>query len=126
MTILITCQIRPDGLPSLRRLRLLHLRYIEANRALIRFGGPSRGPDGLPLAMHLVVETTDIAAAEAFIAAEPYTASGEVFASVTMVPWSQVLPETHDGALAAEIAAEASRQETGPSMQAHHQSGATR
>lgn len=41
----------------------------------------------------------EAAAAEAWVAAEPFCASGEVFTGVTIRPWSQVVPETGPGAL---------------------------
>ena len=106
MSHLITCTIRRDAGPHLRALRLRHLEYIVSHRDDILFGGPARAADGSPEAMVIVVRTDDARAAEAFIAAEPYNASGIVFASVTVRRWSQVIPETAAGALAKAIAEE--------------------
>ena len=60
----------------------------------------------LPERMLIVLKTGDRAVAEAFIRAEPYTASGVVFSEVQVSPWSQVVPEPTPGALADAIAVE--------------------
>ena len=56
--------------------------------------------------MIIVLLTDDRSEAEAFIHAEPYTASGKVFANVDVRPWSQVVPEVKPGALDQAIAEE--------------------
>lgn len=109
MTQLVACRIAAGALPHLVALRLVHLEYIAAYRDRILFGGPIRDAEGRPEAMVIVLRDTDAAQAQAFIAAEPYNASGKVFAEVTIRPWSQVLPEAEPGALAAAIADERAR-----------------
>jgi hypothetical protein len=106
MSHVILCEIRQGALPALKALRLRHLEYVAVKRSEILFGGPARAADGTPETMIIVVATDDRAAAEAFIAAEPYNASGQVFASVTVRPWSQVIPELAEGALESAIAGE--------------------
>jgi uncharacterized protein YciI len=106
MPFALNCLLRPDALPTLMALRGDHLSYIRAHREEILFGGPARGVDGLPQEMIIVLKTTDQTAAEAFIQAEPYTASGKVFAQVKVRPWSQVMPEAAPGTLDEAIAAE--------------------
>ncbi len=113
MPTVLNCYIREDALPALMRLRATHLAYIEAHKAEIMFGGPARGPDGLPQEMIIVLKTDDHTAAQAFSQTEPYTASGEVFAAVKIRPWSQVMPEQHPGALAAAIAKEEAEERPG-------------
>ncbi len=56
--------------------------------------------------MILFTRFATAAEAQRFIALEPYTASGAVFASVDVRPWAQVLPEPEPGALVAAIARE--------------------
>lgn len=53
--------------------------------------------------MILFTHFTDKKQAEDFIRQEPYTASGQVFDSVDVRPWSQVLPESEVGSLEKEI-----------------------
>lgn len=112
MSFMLTCEIGGGALSHLKALRLRHLEYIARHRDLILFGGPARGTDGLPESMVVVLATDDRAVAESFIAQEPYSASRFVFSSVTIRPWSQVIPEPHPGALDAEIATE--RGKSGP------------
>jgi uncharacterized protein len=107
--MMLTCEIAEDALPHLKALRLRHLEYIAQHRDLILFGGPARRADGMPETMVIVLATDDRAAADAFVASEPYAASGVVFASIAIRPWSQVIPEPHPGALADDIAGEVRR-----------------
>ena len=104
MAFVITCTVAPGALATLRTLRAEHLGYIRDHRGRILFGGPARGSDGAPETMIIVLRTDERAAAEAFIAAEPYTASGQVFAGVQVRPWSQVVPEPSAGALDQAVA----------------------
>jgi uncharacterized protein len=112
--MMLTCEIAEGALPHLKALRLRHLEYIAQHRDLIIFGGPARDADGVPETMVIVLATPDRAVAEAFVAAEPYAASGVVFASINVRPWSQVIPEPHPGALADDIAGEIRRGTTTP------------
>lgn len=109
MSHLVACRIAAGALPHLMALRLAHLEYIAAHRDRILFGGPTRDGQGQPETMMIVLSDTDAAHAEAFIAAEPYNASGKVFEEVTIRPWSQVLPEAEPHALALAIANERAR-----------------
>jgi uncharacterized protein YciI len=106
MPFALTCKLRPDAMPTLMALRGAHLDYIRARLSDILFGGPARGPDGTPQEMIIVLRTEDRDQADAFIHAEPYTASGKVFATIEVRPWSQVVPEAAPGALDAAISAE--------------------
>jgi uncharacterized protein len=112
--MMLTCEIAKGALPHLKAFRLRHLEYIAQHREIIMFGGPARDVDGMPETMVIVLATPDRAVADAFIAAEPYAASGVVFASINVRPWSQVIPEPHPGALADDIAAEIRRQAAAP------------
>ncbi|WP_428340979.1 YciI family protein [Mycobacterium sp.] len=106
MSLILTCEINADALPHLTSLRAQHLEYIQAHRSEILFGGPARDENGIPQTMIIVLATDDTTAAREFVASEPYTASGKVFASVSIRPWSQVIPEPTPGALDAAIADE--------------------
>ena len=102
----LTCHIRPDAMPALKQLRVHHLAYIQDRIDSILFGGPIRAEDGSPVEMIIILRHDDLDAARAFIAAEPYNASGEVFNSVQVRRWSQVAPEVSPGALAKALADE--------------------
>ena len=108
MRFILTCTLGHDVESQRLALRAKHLDYVAKNQSTIVFGGPSIGPTGLPEAMTLVIEAEDLAAAERFIRAEPYTAN-KVFSDVQIRRWAQVMPEPHPGALAEEIAREAAR-----------------
>ena len=109
MKFLIRCLIGDGRLNQLLAHRLDHLEYIRAHEEDILFGGPTRGPDGAPDSMVIVLEAENAGAAQAFIAAEPYNLSGEVFVGVEVSPWSQVMPDDPPGHLEKEIAGERSR-----------------
>lgn len=66
-----------DDSAELRRSHLAaHLAYIETNMALIRVAGPWLGDDGAMLGSMYLIEADSLAAAQAWIAADPYTAAG--------------------------------------------------
>lgn len=112
--MMLTCEIADGALPHLKALRLHHLQYIAQHRDIILFGGPARSEDGKPETMVIVLDTNDRAVADTFVAAEPYAASGAVFTSISIRPWSQVIPEPHPGALADEISIEIRRLDVSP------------
>ena len=99
MKFAIQCRVMPGSLEALKALRGRHLEYIEAHRDSIVIGGPSRDENGLPHTMIILLDVAGQEEADAFIRQEPYTASGQVFESVLVQPWSQVIPETAPGAL---------------------------
>lgn len=105
MKVALICTLGPDVEALRHELRLDHLRYIAAYREQILFGGPTLSAQGAPERMIIVLDVQDLAAAEAFVAGEPYAAHA-VFETVEIRAWSQVLPEAFDGALAQAIAAE--------------------
>ena len=76
----------------------------ERNR--IRFGGPARAVEGgPPETMIIIVEATNQADAEEFVAREPYNAHGG-FSHVAVRAWSQVIPEMREGDLQRTLDAE--------------------
>ena len=103
MKYALLCRLKADSLTTLRALRGRHLEYIAAHEDSIFVGGPSHGEDGLPHTMIIILDVPGQAEAEAFSHNEPYTASGQVFESVLIQPWSQVIPEAEVGVLRQEI-----------------------
>jgi len=88
-----------DPHAAIRRLRYAHLIYIRDTRDQILAGGSVRGDDGTLDEDIIILRTDDRSAAEAWVAAEPFSASGEVFTRIAIRPWAQVVPETETGAL---------------------------
>ncbi len=68
-------------------IRPRHLAYIDANRAAVKLAGPFLSDDGQAMTGSLIVlEVENLAAAQAFAAADPY-ALGGLFASVDIRAW---------------------------------------
>ena len=109
MPYAVTCEIKPGVVDKLMRHRLAHLDYIRTHLEEILFGGPARSTSGSPETMIIILKTDSRDAAEAFIADEPYHASGEVFADVKVRVWSQVVPPLTAHPLEDAIASERKR-----------------
>lgn len=109
MSQIIFAWLRSDSSEVRARLRLQHLEYLQAHRDLIVAGGPALTAGGTPLVMVLCTRIGSQAEAGAFMTAEPYTASGQVFERIEIHPWSQVLPEPVAGSLLHEIEREAAK-----------------
>lgn len=103
MKHVILCKLRANSDGPRTSLRQKHLEYIALHKDSIVAGGPALTEANAPWMMILFTQFTERKAAEDFIHSEPYTASGQVFESVEVRPWSQVLPEPEQGTLAAEI-----------------------
>ena len=88
-----------DADAAIQRLRHAHLTYIRDTLDQILVGGSVRDDDGTLDEDIIILRTDDRAAAEAWVSAEPFAASGEVFTGVTIRPWSQVVPPTTADAL---------------------------
>lgn len=68
-------------------IRPRHLAYIDANRAAVKLAGPFLSDDGQAMTGSLIVlDVENLAAAQAFAAADPY-ALGGLFASVDIRAW---------------------------------------
>lgn len=104
MTFALLCTIDPEKLELFEKHRADHYRYLIANRGTIVFGGPARAVEGgPPETMIIIVDTPTAAAAQGFIANEPYNRAGS-FSHVSVRPWSRVLPENEPGALEKTLA----------------------
>ena len=88
----ILCTFKLGALQEAKTRRLDHYEFLRREQHRIVEGGPLTGPDGLPVAMLIVVDRDSIEAAHAFILKEPYTAAG-LFESVSIRQWHQVIPE---------------------------------
>ena len=90
----IICHIStdPKSTPIRLGLRPKHYDFISANQANIVAGGPTIDSTETPTSMLLIIEAKSSEEAAAFIASEPYTASGKVFTSIDIQLWHQVIP----------------------------------
>jgi uncharacterized protein len=103
MEFVLYCLDRDDGGRARQAARTPHLAYIADKQHLFRFGGPLLGDDGLPRGSLIVLSLPDRAALDAHMSDDPYFRD-KVFASVTVWPSRQVVPEAAPGLLAAELA----------------------
>jgi uncharacterized protein len=91
MLFLLRCTDKPDARELRAATRPAHLAYLEERSAQVKLGGPWLDPgDGGPLGSLLIIEADDLAAAEAFAAADPYSKAG-LFAEVSITPWRLVV-----------------------------------
>lgn len=71
--------------PNSRELRAAtreaHLAYVDERAPMVKLGGPMQDETESPLGSLLIIEAPDKAAAEAFVAGDPYN-SGGVFERV--------------------------------------------
>lgn len=84
----VCARLGPDGGPKRLAATEPHLAYLRARRDLIRFAGPLLADDGVTATGSLtLIDLPDRAAAEAFIAAEPYNKNG-AFNRLEIRRWS--------------------------------------
>jgi uncharacterized protein YciI len=86
----LVCIDKPDSLALRQSTRPAHLDYMDAT-GLVRLGGPLLDPQGeSPIGSLLIVEADDLAAVEAFAAADPYAQAG-LFERVEIRPYRVVV-----------------------------------
>jgi uncharacterized protein YciI len=81
----LTCIDKPGGLAARMAAREAHLAYVRET-AITRLGGPFLDAEGNMTGSMLIIEAEDLAAAEAFAAADPYRTAG-VFERVEIRPF---------------------------------------
>ncbi|MEX6725863.1 YciI family protein [Parapedomonas caeni] len=83
---------KPDSLAVRLANRPVHLDRMKALGAALVIAGPYLDAAGQPIGSLIIVDMESQAAVEAWAAADPYAEAG-LFASVTVRPWRQSLPE---------------------------------
>ena len=83
---MLICIDRPDALELRLATRQAHFDYLAANPGVVRLGGPFLNAAGEMAGSLLLIEADDLAAAEAFGAADPYRLAG-LFERVEIRPW---------------------------------------
>jgi uncharacterized protein YciI len=69
-------------------LKPAHLDYLTARQHMMLAGGALLDADGQPIGGLIVVDTDDPQTAQAFASEDPFN-SGQLFASVQVMPWRQ-------------------------------------
>ena len=87
MPFLIDATDAPDMAGLRQKIRPDHLAYLEANQAMLLAAGAKLSDDGNTASgSFYIVATESREAAEAFVAADPFTRSG-VFGTITLQRW---------------------------------------
>lgn len=83
---------KPGALALRLATREAHLAHAASSEAVrIRLAGPFLDAQGEMIGSLLIIEADDLAAAQAFSAADPYVKAG-LFQSLEIRPWRQTLP----------------------------------
>ena len=82
---------RPDAGALRADTRPRHLPYLKAIVEKTVVAGPMLAESGVPTGSIIIAEFDDLAAAEAFAAADPYALAG-LFGSVAVTAYRQVFP----------------------------------
>lgn len=96
MHFVFYCRDKPGNDQVRANNRLAHLDYLEAHKDALLCAGPllaEAGDGSRMVGSLLILDLPDLAAAEAFAAADPYGKAG-LFESVSIHPWRKVLPRT--------------------------------
>jgi len=82
----IICIDNPGGAELRDKTREAHVAYVRSQPVSVKLAGPRLDEAGAPSGSILVVEADDLAAAQSFIAGDPYKGAG-VFAQCEIHPW---------------------------------------
>ena len=72
----LICIDKPDSLALRMATREAHFAYGRARQGVVRLGGPFLNDAGEMAGSMIIIEATDLAAAEAFSEADPYKLAG--------------------------------------------------
>ncbi|MDJ0684760.1 MAG: YciI family protein [Alphaproteobacteria bacterium] len=89
MPMLIDCKDKPGHLQLRLDTRERHLAYLDKHKAKLMAGGAVLDQEGHPKGSVLIVDTDDVAEAQALADGDPYAQAG-LFDSVTITPWRMV------------------------------------
>jgi len=83
------CHDKPDHLEVRKSNRDAHLAYIK-DTGVVEMAGPLLNADGMMCGSLIVLDVTDLAAAQSWADNDPYKAAG-LFASTTLSEWNKVI-----------------------------------
>ncbi|GLQ05038.1 YciI family protein [Sneathiella chinensis] len=93
MLFVAYCVDKENHLEVRMETRPDHLEFMKIKGDAVKLGGPALADDGeTPIGSMIIFEDTDLAAARAWIAEDPYAKAG-LFQSVTVTPWKHVVGE---------------------------------
>jgi uncharacterized protein YciI len=92
MLFTITCRDKPEHLALRMSIRPSHIAHIGQVAADLVVAGPLLDAEGQPCGSMFVIELPDRAAAEAFVAADPYTKAG-LFETTTILAFRLVFKD---------------------------------
>jgi uncharacterized protein YciI len=84
----LVCIDKPDAREIRAANRPAHLDYVDAS-GVVTLAGPFLDGEGNPTGSLIILDVPDMAAAEAWAAADPYAKAG-LFATVTIRAWKKV------------------------------------
>jgi uncharacterized protein len=85
-TFALICIDKPGALEVRLATRQAHFDYLAQHPGVVRLGGPFLNAAGEMAGSLLLIESQDLAAAEAFAARDPYRQAG-LFERVEIRPW---------------------------------------
>ena len=89
MRVALICTDKAGALQTRLDTRPAHLAYM-AETGVVEMAGPLLGADGKPCGSLVILEVEDVAAAEAWAAADPYALAG-LFSDVKVIQWNKVV-----------------------------------
>ncbi|MFZ5963642.1 YciI family protein [Thalassococcus sp. BH17M4-6] len=89
MLIALIARDKPGALPIRQENRPLHVDYLKSSGA-VQQAGPLLDQAGEMCGSLIILDVTDMAEAEAWVAGDPYGKAG-LFASVELIPWNRVI-----------------------------------
>lgn len=91
MLYALLCTDKPNASALRADVRPKHLAFIDAHKTQVKIAGPFLSDDGQTMVGSLIIiEASDIAAARAFAATDPYAQAG-LFANVEIKPWRWIV-----------------------------------
>ncbi|SON53871.1 YciI-like protein [Hartmannibacter diazotrophicus] len=91
MLFVVSCIDKPGALQVRMDNRPAHLEFLDANKDVVKVGGPYMSEDGTsPTGSMLIIDAADRAALDALIAEDPYAKAG-LFQSVDVRPWRRTV-----------------------------------
>ncbi len=89
MRVALMCHDKPDHLEVRKANRDAHLAYIK-DTGVVEMAGPLLNSDGVMSGSLIILDVTDMAAAQSWADNDPYKAAG-LFASATITEWNKVI-----------------------------------
>ncbi len=89
MLVALIARDKPGALPIRQENRPAHVEYLKSSPA-VQQAGPLLDDAGQMCGSLIVLDVTEMADAEEWVAGDPYGKAG-LFASVELIPWNRVI-----------------------------------